>query len=309
DRPEFSAEERTVLSDIKVIVSTLALHHDESISGLASVVRLRLMDGCLEPGAASSKSLEQFRSAIKELGDELLPIRAHGMSVLRGLVLAKDPVASEHLDALITIFLDFLHDEDSFIYLNAIKGCSALAEMYPRETIGKMTARYRNPDFYLEDRLRVGESLLQIIQRLGEAIGKEKETICQTIMVVLRDTHPKMQSSAIILCSQITRQVPDVLVPFLYQLFDYILGLLQFQTELEPRRGKCRCANDVIGCLVLVYEVVVAFGFRLPTLIDVHQIARLKSSLETIAYTNSDLVSQGHAESALAMLQQLFLHR
>lgn len=75
-----------------------------------------------------------------------------------------------------TIFL--ITDLPSYIYLNAIKGLSTMSDVYGRRIIEKLVWIYRlsegNTDntVQLDKRLRVGEALLQTIQRCGETLGR-----------------------------------------------------------------------------------------------------------------------------------------
>jgi len=57
-------------------------------------------------------SEEQFRQAMKDMADELLPVRAHGMTQLRNMILKRDEVANENLDDIIKIFLNQIEDQD-----------------------------------------------------------------------------------------------------------------------------------------------------------------------------------------------------
>jgi len=57
-------------------------------------------------------SEEQFKEAMKDMADELLPVRAHGMTELRHMILKRDEVANENLDDIIKIFLNQIEDQD-----------------------------------------------------------------------------------------------------------------------------------------------------------------------------------------------------
>lgn len=124
-------------------------------------------------------------------------------------------------------------------------------------------------------------------------------------MLVMRDEQPELQSSAIILASQIIKQEPEILSPYLYQLFDFISGLFQFQTVLAPRRGNS--PFKIVACLIMVQEIVQSFSFRLPALVNARVLTELRVQLEQIAFTANDQISQGHASAALASLKQLFI--
>ncbi|KAI9469900.1 MAG: hypothetical protein EXX96DRAFT_587901 [Benjaminiella poitrasii] len=119
-------------------------------------------------------SKQKYRDAMKSLQDDLLPIRAHGMGMLKEMALAKDPLVSsgEGLSQLLDIFIRLVQDEDSYIYLNAVKGLSAMTDAYGNEIIKKLGDIYKDDQQKLDNRLRIGEALLQTIQRCGDALGK-----------------------------------------------------------------------------------------------------------------------------------------
>lgn len=123
--------------------------------------------------ASIEASKEKYRDAMKSLQDDLLPIRAHGMGMLKEMVLSKDPLVStgEGLDQVLDIFVRLVQDEDSYIYLNAVKGLSALTDAYGNQIIKKLGAIYSDDKQKLDNRLRIGEALLQTIQRCGDALG------------------------------------------------------------------------------------------------------------------------------------------
>jgi hypothetical protein len=267
-------------------------HEVNSIAALACKLRMRIVTtGKSQP---KSKSLEVFRDAIKELSDELLPIRAHGMSVIRQLVLTKDSVAEEHLESIITIYLDLIQDEDSFIYLNAIKGCSALAESYPVQTIDRMVTRYKDKSFEIDNRLRMGESILQIIQRAGDAFPVLAEQLMPSITYVLREQDPRLQSSALILSAVVAKQTPLVLLPMLYQILDFVLTLFSLQNDVTPRRG----------ALVFLSNLIRALGFEFGKHVERSWFLRIRETIKRIAEDETDLVCRGHAQSVLADLYQ-----
>ncbi|PHZ07293.1 uncharacterized protein RHIMIDRAFT_209508 [Rhizopus microsporus ATCC 52813] len=129
-----------------------------------------------QPSLEASK--EKYREAMKSLQDDLLPIRAHGMGILKDMALAKDPLVSsgEGLSQLLDIFVRLIQDEDSYIYLNAVKGLSAMTDAYGNDIIKKLGDIYKDKNQKLDNRLRIGEALLQTVQRCGDALGKYSNT-------------------------------------------------------------------------------------------------------------------------------------
>lgn len=55
--------------------------------------------------------------------------------------------------------------------MNAIKGLSALTDTHGNEIIKKLGAIYSDNTQTLDNRLRIGEALLQTVQRAGDALS------------------------------------------------------------------------------------------------------------------------------------------
>ncbi|KAK5823500.1 hypothetical protein F5H01DRAFT_273596, partial [Linnemannia elongata] len=126
--------------------------------------------------------MEKYASALAALQDSLLPVRAHGLHILREMILAKSIVltratggdgAERELDHALDIFVQHVQEPDSFIYLNAVKGLAALTDAHGPQILKKLMKIYSNENGRqtLETRLRVGEALVQTVQRCGEALG------------------------------------------------------------------------------------------------------------------------------------------
>lgn len=139
-----------------------------------------------------------MKEALRSLEEPILPIRAHGLVTLKQLVMSKTPGVEEKLPAIINMFLTQIHDEDryvihihiiliyfdscanpndSYIYLNAIKGLSAMTDIYADQVLCQLVSHYTCEG--KEDmRLRVGEALLQTIYRCGKAL--DRHGICHS---------------------------------------------------------------------------------------------------------------------------------
>ncbi len=56
--------------------------------------------------------------------------------------------------------------------MNAVKGLSSLTDVHGEKIMRKLVAIYSDDDQNIDNRLRIGEAILQTIQRCGEALGK-----------------------------------------------------------------------------------------------------------------------------------------
>ncbi|RKP34893.1 hypothetical protein BJ085DRAFT_22589, partial [Dimargaris cristalligena] len=124
-------------------------------------------------------SRDRYQQALEALEDDIVPIRAHGLSILRDMILTRDPWLNDsnhpgRLNQVFDLFVQLIKNEDSYLYLNAIKCLAALTDSQGPVFIPKLTSIYTNARGVstLDHRLRAGEALLQTVQRCGEALPK-----------------------------------------------------------------------------------------------------------------------------------------
>ncbi|GAA5992221.1 hypothetical protein JCM10908_001826 [Rhodotorula pacifica] len=206
-------------------------------------------DESTDPLAASRS---KYREALKLLQDPLLPVRAQGLTLLRSLVLDRstallstDPAL---LPAVLDIFVQAIEEEDSFLYLNAVQGLSSLVDVYGKRVIGQLLEIYtgakkgdREPKAIgageqgqreLDKRLRMGETLVQVIQRAGEALAVFVDDLIPPLMLVLRTpTLPvPLRASAITILATAVETAPTAFVPFAEVLTEACITLLSIET-------------------------------------------------------------------------------
>ncbi|KAJ3062888.1 transmembrane and coiled-coil domains-containing protein 7, partial [Podochytrium sp. JEL0797] len=237
DEPNVNVRELFELNDLLIVLQTLESHEEKGIQTAAKDVR-RLILIKSEPVSADSSAESDkhasevlFAKSMLELSDELLPIRAHGMDQIRKMVLGRDPVAFQNLTTVLCSFLDMIQDVDSFIYLHAVSGLSALTDVYPHESLREIVSRYSNAEFDMDSRLRIGEVAAKTIQRAGQVFPKYAPEILPPILRVLLDPHKELRGSAISLLGVVAETTPLPLLPFIQQIMDYIENTLILETK------------------------------------------------------------------------------
>ncbi|KAG0347662.1 transmembrane and coiled-coil domains-containing protein 7 [Podila humilis] len=135
--------------------------------------------------------MEKYASALAALQDSLLPVRAHGLHILREMILSKSVVLTRsddrELGHALDIFIQHVQEPDSFIYLNAVKGLAALTDAHGPKILAKLMSIYANADGKqtLDTRLRIGEALVQTVQRCGEALGGYTDALFPGLYAVM----------------------------------------------------------------------------------------------------------------------------
>ena len=166
-------------------------------------------------GVGEESPQEKYQRALKLLQDPLLPVRAHGLLLLRelvapvkaaprkkkesgkgatgigatvstvqGAVVGQPSVDAALIPAILSIFMQSIQDDDSYIFLNAVQGLAAMVDGFGREVLKGLVDQYSKglegvgssvrtmTTREVDLRVRVGEALGQIIRRCGGALGK-----------------------------------------------------------------------------------------------------------------------------------------
>jgi len=159
-----------------------------------------------KPAASSHASdFEIHRRVLNNLNSSLPPVQAEGLSLLSNLITKSSPVLD--IPATLTLLLSLITDpgsesaaNDEFLYLNAIKLIGTLASKHPRTVVKTLVERYadRQEERTLDQRLKIGESLLRTVQDLGEALVGETAKILGEGMIAVagrRGRKPQAQEA------------------------------------------------------------------------------------------------------------------
>lgn len=139
--------------------------------------------------ASEESAQETYQKALKLLQDPLLPVRAHGLLLLRQLVssrstpegkLESPSVDKALVPGILSIFLQSLQDDDSYIFLNAVQGLSAMVDGFGKDTLKGLVDLYAQGSegvastsftkYDVDQRTRIGEALVQVIRRCANAL-------------------------------------------------------------------------------------------------------------------------------------------
>lgn len=211
--PEFSTSQDTkpLLESIKDHLDQLIPLLPPTLSKPAATSSMLLEIQLTTPEHDNTKSppphlsdLETHRQALANLNSELPPVQAEGMSLLSKLIKSSSPVLD--IPSTLTLLLSIITDvseataNEEFIYLNAIKLIGTLASRHPRTVVKTLVDSYadKSEQRNLDQRLKIGESLLRTVQDLGDALAGETAKILGEGMISVagrRGRRPETQKS------------------------------------------------------------------------------------------------------------------
>ncbi|KAF8138702.1 hypothetical protein EV363DRAFT_1521850 [Boletus edulis] len=227
----------------------------DSIRSLAREARMvmtaRLASGSTSWSAPRKREEEDpqeiYQKALKLLQDPILPVRAHGLLLLRQLVSSRPRASRDTTDAalvpaILSIFMQSVQDDDSYIFLNAVQGLSAMVDAFGKDVLGSLLETYtRNLSASsasmlskqeVDAKVRVGEALGQVIRRCGDALGVYADIIVPRLISVFRASYAPtvLRTSAV---SLLTQCVTTSTVSVLCYINDLATGMIDlFQVEM-----------------------------------------------------------------------------
>lgn len=124
------------------------------------------------------------------------PVRAQGLELISNLIRANSSTLD--IPALLVLFSSLLQDTEEYIYLRAIQSIILLSHRHPKAVPKDLIDRYVDPTevYELDQRLRLGEALLQVIQNSPLAFsGEGAKSACEGLLFVAgrRGYRPKTE--------------------------------------------------------------------------------------------------------------------
>lgn len=158
------------------------------------------------------KELDPYKEAILCACDPSIPLHGHGLLQLIKLLVNGDENAIANKHILLKIFQDDLKYEDTYIYLLAIKGLAAMANLSTDIVIPLLVDEYLVPKLdkdsvdATELRLKIGEVLVQVSKSL-EPTSSKVSSLLDAFLKGARDPEPLIRASSLSNLGQVCQTI------------------------------------------------------------------------------------------------------
>ncbi|KOG97514.1 Rtp1p DI49_4268 [Saccharomyces eubayanus] len=254
--------------------------------------------------------MDTLDRAMTNLNDPLIPIKSHGLIKLRNLVEKKSKVIT--VKKVLQIHLDYLKNSDPFIYLNVIKGLTALCELDPETTIPPLVDFYANKrnKNKLDNVLKVGEVFINYIRCQNQLFqGKFAYLIIDICLDIVRpndktplDNRWRMSSMSILgMCLQVNAKgLPDRI----HDMLDCAFGILQLERPHNHPEGKDDSFLMRRSAVHLIHDLLYSTG--LDMLPREYSYDKLKTLLSYVHDQDEDYLVCEQVSKLLTVLNELF---
>ncbi len=251
------------------------------------------MQSIQSESSASTDTSVRYTQALSLLQDDLIPVRAQGMHVLRDLVLAGHV---DDVDSVLEMFMGLVGDEDSFIYLNAIKCLAAMTDKFGLQVTHKLFVKYGDTRVEVDERLRYGEVLLRTVQRLGEALtAAVADALCPRLLALVNDSEDvRLKCSSCSVLGAACETSPVGMAAWNGWCVDLALGVLNVETGEEMAVLR-RAAIVLLASLLKGISHLLHFPQQ--------HLRDLYRAMKRVRESDSDGLARAQAGSVLLLLQ------
>ncbi|CAJ2511964.1 Uu.00g075890.m01.CDS01 [Anthostomella pinea] len=155
-------------------------------------------DRPITPSARQVEDRKTYQLAISYItqADSPPPVRSEGLNLLATLIKANSAILD--IPATLVLLSSLLNEDDDYINLRVMQTLTLMATRHPKSTTKEILEHYVDADEHekTDTRLRFGEALLQVIQRLGETFaGKTATQVGEALLAVAsrRGHRPKTE--------------------------------------------------------------------------------------------------------------------
>ncbi|KAK3320996.1 hypothetical protein B0T19DRAFT_254994 [Cercophora scortea] len=169
-----------IITLIESSLESLSRSDDMDISRTATnmALLLRYRDELDDPSELSTVPTDRqiedrktYSLAISYItqADSPPPVRSEGLNLISNLITSHSPILD--IPGILVLMSSLMRDSEDYINLRIIKIFTLLADKHPKSVTSELLDHYidRKEAETIDSRLRFGEALLQVVERLGES--------------------------------------------------------------------------------------------------------------------------------------------
>ncbi|XP_020311620.1 transport and Golgi organization protein 6 homolog [Oncorhynchus kisutch] len=231
--------------------------------------------------------------------DPEVPTRAVALRTLTRAIQNRDREALQNQEKVLTLFLENLEHEDTFVYLSAIQGLAVLADFFPERILLRLQEEYQNvpssqKERSLETRLKVGEVLMRASRAMGDLAPHHGRPLIGVFLRGTRDEDCSVRASCLSNLGELCQRLNYALGPWAQELSTCLTALIKTEKEAEVRRA----AVHVIALLLRGLSDK-ATEVLSDVLLDLYR------ALKWVVRSDTDDVTVLHAQLALEDLDDI----
>ncbi|XP_072926642.1 transport and Golgi organization protein 6 homolog isoform X1 [Hemitrygon akajei] len=289
-------------SDLRVTIATHGAFSSETVSKAAHSTMGSKTESTrgtqTVEASAVTKSRDRncasndFQQILEAAFDTEVSARAAALRTLTQMVRQHHSEALSNQGKVLTVFLENLSHEDSFVYLSAIQGMSVLSDVYPARILPRLLREYQTSSDEseklrsVETRMKIGEVLMRCTRALGEMASHYRDQLIHVFLMGSRDPDKSLRASSLSNLGELCACLDFALGSVIHEVSTCLSAVVKTEREAEVRRaaihvitlllrGLCDKALQVLGDVLRDLYRLLKFSVQR----DVDEVVRLHAQL------------------------------
>ena len=186
-----------------------------------------------------NSSDNDYEKSLSDLKDPLIPVRAHGMVMLRKLIESKNEKCLANISFLTDQFIKGLKSEDSYLYLAAINGLISLTDYDPNRILDLLIKEYMDMKTKLdvENRLKIGEVLTRSIRLFNELVPKYGPKLINAFLVGTKHDDEFFRASCLSNLGETCKLLNYSLGQNIFEIINCLSCLIDTDKSIQVKRS------------------------------------------------------------------------
>ena len=180
---------------------------------------------------------ERYKRAFDDLCSPQLPMRGHALLELSKLLDDHEETALKNKEKLLSIFEHHLKDEDSYIYLMAIRGLVSLCSAFPDKILPILIKQLNSNGRSAADRAKIAEALVRVTRRLGDVLPHHRNLLLNGILSGANEKDDLIRTACVSNLGEICKYLKFSIGPVLYEIFTLLDNFIKCDESPEVRRA------------------------------------------------------------------------
>ncbi|VDK35883.1 unnamed protein product [Taenia asiatica] len=218
----------------------------------------------------------------EQLKDPFIPVRGHALIEMSRLLESRDPCIRGSEDIIFEAMVEHLDNEDSYVYLNAIRALSAIGDALTDRLLPLLLSRFLTTSYSLEFRLKVGEAIVRVLCKLGDIAPKYRDVIVPGLLSSARDPSELIRAASLSNLAEICRLLGNAIQPVVYEVYKVMEGSLKYDSASIVRKSAAYLARSLFLASPTLVSNLSGLPAYLPAdlIRDVHRLLRDRLAIE-----------------------------
>lgn len=227
-----------------------------------------------------------FDDAMKLLHSTEIYCKVYGSDTLVKLLKKRDKQALLNRHTILAVALINLKETESYAYLNVIKLLVALSYVMDSEVVDALIAEYKNRELAIDERLKIGEVIVKVMEDLGEMSMKFKQQLLQCFLSGSSDDNNEFRTSSLVNLGTVCKILSFQIHNFFQELHQQLEVIIRSDDYLPSKRAAAMVLSQILT--------------GLPNLMDFQEfLLPIYHLLKEILANESDPQTRIHAEVGL----------